>query len=107
MRNDRYPAPEDAEFTFTLKLDGKLAASRRIRVFVKKEMKYSIRQAKRFLKTSRSGDFTLKDGQTACFERWERVFLMTTGLSKDNFIQISPPNGSPATGTTTMEGAAQ
>ena len=26
--DDRYPAPEGAEFTFTLKLDGKLAASR-------------------------------------------------------------------------------
>ena len=31
--DDRYPAPEDAEFTFTLKLDGKLAENRRYRVY--------------------------------------------------------------------------
>ena len=106
--DDRYPAPEDAEFTFTLKLDGKLAASRQYRVFDKEGNEvFNPAGEKIPFKTSRSGDFTLKDGQTACFEAvGAGVSYEITELSKENFTQISPPNGSPATGTTTMEGAA-
>ena len=104
--DDRYPAPEDAEFTFTLKLDGKLAENRRYRVYGPDGAEIQKPNHEPF-KTSRSGDFTLKAGQTACFEAvGAGVAYEITEQPRKDFIQITPPGGGAASGTTTTEGAA-
>ena len=105
--DDRYPAPEDAEFLFTLKLDGKLAANRQYRVFDKNGNEVFHPQGEHVaFKTSRSGDFTLKADQTALFEAvGTGTSYEVTEQPLEDFIQIDPANGSAVAGTVTSEGA--
>jgi LPXTG-motif cell wall-anchored protein len=112
-----YEAPEDAEFTFVLKLDGALAKKREYRVFdssgseifqdtdgAESADKPSNWTAYR---TDRSGTFTLKAGQMAKFE------YVGTGVSyevteiaiPDQFIQIQPAQDQSVVGTMVPKGA--
>jgi hypothetical protein len=100
--SDQYPAPEDAEFTFTLKLDGKLAKEKTYLLYDADGEK--VANYKNGVEvpwtTDRSGTFTLKAEQTAKFEYvGTGVSYEVTEISvPDNFTQTSPASGSPVAG---------
>lgn len=114
--DDRYPADPEAEFTFTLKLNGELARKRDYRLYdaegreLFKDLDGEIRpdpMIKRKLETSRNGDFTLRSGWTAQFEYVGRgTHYEVTEHEREAFVQIVPAEGSSAAGTVTAEGAS-
>lgn len=99
--DESYPAPKDDEFRFILKIDGKLAD----------QVSYQVYDAENEevdgdFQTGKYGTFSLKAGQTARFE------YLGTGVryevseeSKDNYQQIIPEGGAPASGIVTANGA--
>jgi hypothetical protein len=114
--SELYQAPEDAVFTFVLKLDGVLAKRREYRVFdstgsevfqyedgesTEKKAGWSAYQ------TDRSGTFTLKAGQTAKFEYigTGTTYEVTEISIPDQFMQIQPAEGQSIAGTMVPSGA--
>ncbi len=114
--DNRYPADPEAEFTFTLKLNGELAKKQEYRLYdadgreLFKDWQGDIvpnPTIKLKLETSRNGDFMLRSGWTAQFEYVGRgTHYEVTEHEKEGFSQIVPPAGSSAAGTVTAEGAS-
>lgn len=102
-----YEVP-DADFHFTLKLDGSLASNVEYRVYDSDgiELYNFLFGIKVPWKTSRSGDFTLKAGQTAEFEYAGagKSYEVTESNLASGFTQVSPAAGLPATGTVLPDG---
>ena len=119
--DERYEAPKDDEFSFTLKLDGNLVNELIYRVFdengdevyqyVDPDDSAKIIEStedksnKIPYQTNRFGNFTLKSGQTAFFEyvgvgkNYE-----VTEDPKEGYHQTLPAGGAAATGTVPREG---
>lgn len=94
-----YPAPKDAEFTFRLKLDGEFA----------KKQKYIVLDVKGTEVdkgvTNYNGEFKLKAEQTAKFEYLgSGIAFEIQELETQNFIQVSPAQGTDISGIIPSEG---
>lgn len=113
--DDRYEVPADAQFQFVLKLNGKPASQKVYRLFqadgaeVFRYMDGESTESKpnkMAFQTSRSGDFTLKAGQTALFEKMGAgTTYEITEREQEQFLQTSPAQGTSALGTIPSEGA--
>lgn len=115
--DERYPAPEGDVFQFTLQIEGSLVKELEYRVFNAggaEVYQYSdgesteVKSNKIPYETSRSGDFTLKAGQTAMFEYvGTGKSYEVTELPIDDYQQIVPEGGFgvSATGTVVADGA--
>lgn len=100
-----YPAPEDAEFSFVVKVDGEFYSKQEYELY-KKDMPSG--QAPERRKTDRNGCFSLKAG--------ERARFVYVGAGKhyevyeedlpERFVQIIPAQGTSVTGTIPPGGAS-
>lgn len=114
--DDNYPAPADVSFSFVLKLDGTLAGNREYRLFNSDNQEIfnypdgpstEVKANKMAFTTDRSGGFTLKAGETACFEAIRAgVSYEVTEAETENFTQMQPASGTSAKGTMTEEGGS-
>ncbi|MCD8120372.1 MAG: DUF5979 domain-containing protein [Lachnospiraceae bacterium] len=106
----------DAEFTFTLSLDGSVARLREYtvwdesgnQVFLYEDGESTeVRSNAMAYLTSRYGVFTLKTGQTARFsDVGAGTFYEVEEEETDGFTQILPSGGANAVGTVTSEGTS-
>lgn len=113
--DDRYEMPED-RFSFTLKLDGELASQKVYRVFAENGQEvfnYGLEEStedktgKLPYTTTRSGNFTLKGGQTARFEYvGEGVSYEVSEAETKGWTQIQPAQGTSLKGTVAAEGSS-
>lgn len=110
--DENYPAPEDTEFGFVLTLDGELADRADYRVFDQngdEVFNYALPfdLIKIPFTTSRSGNFSLKAGQTAMFEYVGagRSYEVAETDIPDKFIQTVPAGGAPVKGTVLPQGS--
>lgn len=113
--DDRYEMP-DTRFSFVLKLDGKLASETEYRVYDesgKEVYKYEDgestedKSGKLRFTTTRSGNFTLRGGQTARFEYvGQGVQYEVSEQESDGWTQISPAAGTSLKGTVAAEGSS-
>lgn len=113
--DSRYPAPEGVRFTFTLKLGGSPAKDVVYRVFNENgdevylyengEESTESKANKLYFATDRGGNFTLKAGQTAKFEKvGAGTAYEVAELPEEGYTQTAPAGGVPAVGTVPAEG---
>ncbi len=107
-----YLPPADQEYSFVLKLNGKLAENQTYRVFDRngeEVFRYGTLEKvgiKIPFQTSRNGNFTLKADQTALFEYvGVGVSYEITEYLPEGFQQIQPAGGAPASGVVPPGGA--
>lgn len=98
ITRDGYTAPADAEFTFSIKVDGKFYSKEKYTLYNADGTEVSNKDASGVnltRKTDTSGTFTLKAGQTAKFEYiGNGVHYQVTELSMpDHFRSSDPANG--------------
>ena len=112
--DERYQAPTDDEFDFTLRIDEDLANEMAYRVFNEEGDEVylyddgestEVKSNKIPYKTNRSGGFTLKSGQTALFEYVGigKSYEVTED-PKEKYIQTLPAGGTAAVGTIPRDG---
>lgn len=105
--SEGYEPDDAAVFTFVLTLDGKRAGNVRYRVFNRSgaEIFQSQIGVRTPWKTSRNGEFTLKNGETARFENLENgsVYRVAEIDVPDDYRQVSPAGD--AAGTLPPNGA--
>ncbi len=100
--DESYPAPEDDEFRFILKIDGRLADQVPYQVYDAEN-----KEVDGDFHTGKYGTFSLKAGQTARFEYLGTgVRYEVTEEPKDNYQQIIPEGGASASGIVAANGAA-